>query len=177
MIYLREITKSDLPIINKWRNDRNIVDMLGSPFRFINIETDENWFQEYQNHRDRSIRLAICDIDTNSIIGVVYLTDIDWINRTARYNIMIGETAYQNKGVGKSATDLMLEHAFNDMNLHKLWLRVLENNLKAISLYEKCGFIKEGVNRQHIFKNGMYVNLIAMGILKEEWVSLRNMVK
>jgi len=177
MIYLRELTKNDIPIINKWRNDRNIVDMLLSPFRYINIETDENWFSEYQDNRNKSIRLTICDINNHTVIGVVYLTNIDWIDRTAKFSIMIGESKYQNKGMGKLATNLMLDHAFEDMNLHKLWLRVLEDNIKAISLYEKCGFIKEGVNRQHIFKNGSYVNLISMGILKEEWVSLRNMRK
>jgi len=50
-IYLRELTRSDIPAINKWRQDKSLVSFLGSPFRYISLETDENWFESYMRNR------------------------------------------------------------------------------------------------------------------------------
>jgi RimJ/RimL family protein N-acetyltransferase len=59
MIYLREIKRSDVKALNKWRNDPELISYLGAPFRFINIETDEAWFASYQKSRSSQVRCAI----------------------------------------------------------------------------------------------------------------------
>ena len=168
-IYLREIIRSDLAEINRWRNDKNLIDYLAAPFRFIGKEIDERWFDGYLTSRSNNVRLAICKKDTSQIIGVVYLLDIDWINRSTEYAIMIGESTLLGAGAGFQATIEILNHAFNDLNLQRVSLTVLETNERARQLYKKVGFIEEGRLRKAVFKNGQYRDLICMSIFENEY--------
>lgn len=174
MIRLREITKQDMKVINRWRNDEGLVDYLGAPFRYVNPETDEVWFDNYMKNRSSQIRCAICPANPNRnevILGVVYLTQIDSVSRQGEFSIMIGETGQRNKGIGTMATRQMLHYAFDSLNLHRVYLYVLEHNQRAIAVYEKAGFIKEGVLRDSVYKKGNYENLVLMGILDHDFRS------
>jgi len=172
-IYMRELTREDIKIINVWRNNKALVDQLGSPFRYINMETDEQWFEQYMKNRGTQVRCAIIEEKTNEFIGVVYLLDIDPINRRALYGgLLIGEKKHQGKGYGTLATIKLLEHAFYNLNLNKVFGFWLEENIRSINLSKKCGFSEEGLMRQHAFKNGEYKNMVVMSILKEEFVDL-----
>ena len=71
--------------------------------------------------------------------------------------------------MGTFAVTAMLKHAFFNLNLRRVELGVLENNAAARHLYEKVGFVQEGVKREANYKNGKYVNMIMMSILKEEF--------
>lgn len=55
MVRIREIEKSDLKIINSWRNESKLIENLGAPFRYINYQVDENWFCSYMNNRSRQL--------------------------------------------------------------------------------------------------------------------------
>jgi RimJ/RimL family protein N-acetyltransferase len=67
----------------------------------------------------------------------------------------------------------MLQHGFDDMNLHRIFLRVYATNPRAMACYKAAGFLQEGVLRQAIYKNGVYIDEIIMGILKDEWDQLK----
>jgi UDP-4-amino-4,6-dideoxy-N-acetyl-beta-L-altrosamine N-acetyltransferase len=162
MIFLREITKDDIQYINKWRSKESIIDTLGTTFRYINYETDLNWFDNYLKNRHKEVRCAICKKEDGSIIGVVYLLQIDYQNRNAEFAIFIGNKEEQGKGYGKQASTMMLKHAFNDLNLHKVYLTVLESNTNAIKLYNKIGFTQNGILPDEVFKKGKYHNMILM---------------
>lgn len=82
---------------------------------------------------------------------------------------MIGEKSYWNKGYGTEAVRLLAKHGFHTINLHRIYLRVLENNLRAIRAYEKAGFTHEGRQRQADYKNGMYIDLLVMSMLQSEF--------
>lgn len=167
MYRLREIEEKDIEIINTWRNDKDLIDCLVSPFRYINIETDEKWFDGYMKARVGQIRLSI--LDDKKLIGLVYLLDIDFVSRNAHLGIMIGDANYRHKGAGSFAIKEILNHAFNNLNLERVYLQTLEYNKPAINLYEKLGFKKEGIMRQAVFKNGKYVDLYLYAILKSEF--------
>src|SRR5262249_62195912 len=64
---------------------------------------------------------------------------------------------------------LLVEHAFEILNLNRVWLHVYEFNERGIRTYERVGFQKEGVLRQDHFHDGRYWSTIIMGILREEW--------
>lgn len=172
MITLREITKSDLEKINKWRNDPEIIANLGSNFRYVNYETDLAWFENYLANRHKQVILAIEQPDSppnSPPIGMVYLNNICHLNRTAEFAIQIGDKHKQNQGAGTQATLQCLSHAFNNLNLNRIYLYVLENNQPALALYKKVGFKVEGTLRQAIYKQGDYRNMIIMSILKGEF--------
>lgn len=167
-IYLREVTERDLDAINKYRNNKGLTDLLGGVLRFVNIETDQKWLQSYQGSRANNVRCAICLEDSDELIGVVYLLDIDWVSRTAEFAIFIGDEKHRGKGIGKETTIKMLQHGFSSMNLNRIHLKVLDYNERAIKLYERLGFKEEGIMRQAVYKNGEYRNLKLMSILKKE---------
>ncbi|MEG0937455.1 MAG: GNAT family protein [Comamonas sp.] len=169
--HLREIEKKDIPSINEWRNNREIINYLGAPFRYINKDVDEAWYSSYINNRNSSVRLAIVEDHSDGIIGAVYLTSIDWVNRSAEFSIWIGAIDYQSKGVGKFASHHMLSHAFNDIGMQRIHLTVLSDNTRARNLYKNVGFKEEGVLRKVILKNGIYKDMILMSILAQEFTA------
>lgn len=169
--YLRELTPSDVKKINEWRNNRTIIDSLGAPFRFIAEEVDSAWIGSYLSNRNNCVRLAICQKENDEIIGACYLLSIDWLSRQAEYAIWIGDSGFQGKGAGEFSTRTMLSHGFNDLNLHRIYLTVLDSNERAISLYKKVGFSKEGKLREAVFKNGKYLDMVQMSILSHEFNS------
>lgn len=173
-IFLREITRDDIPKINCWRADRDLVALLGGAYRHIGPEVDEKWFDSYLSSRTNNVRLAVCLEENRAIVGVAYLLQIDWIDRSCEFSIQIGEVNAQGQGIGKCATDKVLEHAFLDLNLKRVYLSVLAENKRAIALYQKVHFAEEGRLRQAIFKNGRYMDLVQMAILREEFISRKN---
>ena len=167
--YVRELSRKDVAIINGWRADRELVDLLGSPFRYIDRSIDENWYDAYQRSRGDNVRLSICDKDSDLVVAVVYLLSIDWISRNCELAMMVGSVEDRGKGLGSFAIESALDHAFYDLGLHKVYLTVLETNDAAQRLYLKVGFKKEGLLREATFKNNKYVNMIQMGLLKPDF--------
>ncbi|WP_341313905.1 GNAT family protein [Paraburkholderia sp. IMGN_8] len=164
-IFLREIERGDLPTINAWRADQALVSLLGGAFRHVGPEIDGKWFDSYLGSRASNVRLAVCLASTQEVIGVTYLLGIDWVNRCAEFSIQIGAESARGQGIGEAATRLTLEHAFSDLNLHRVSLTVLSSNARAIALYEKVGFRAEGLMRQAAFKAGHYVDVVPMAML------------
>lgn len=169
MYRLRELEKKDIKRINQWRNDPELIALLGAPFRFINEEVDFSWYENYMNNRNNTIRCAIVEVDNDEILGLISLVSINFLNQSAELHIMIGEKKNQGKGIGTFAVEEILHHAFNNMNLQRIELAAVETNLRAQHLYEKVGFTQEGIKRRAIFKNGAFVDLILYAILREEF--------
>lgn len=171
MYKLRELRKEDIPKINKWRNDIELINYLGAPFRYLNLDVDYRWYDNYMKSRNETIRCAIVETeDEDNALGIVSLTNCNFINRSAEFHIMIGDTEDRGKGSGYFATTEIVNHGFNNMNLNRIELGVLESNTRAIRLYEKVGFKREGVKRQSTYKNGVFVNMIMMSILKDDFL-------
>ena len=107
--------------------------------------------------------------DDDVILGVISLVSIDAVNRSAELHIMIGDDANCNKGMGTFAIKQMLNHAFNNLNIQRVELSVLETNERAIHVYEKIGFVKEGVKRRAKYKGGQFKNMHIYSMLKHEY--------
>ena len=169
MFKLRELEKKDLPNINVWRNDPDLTAYLGAPDRFINLDVDTEWYESYMANRSNTIRCAIVEDGNDDILGLISLVSIDHFNQSAELHIMIGNVENQGKGVGTFAVKKMLNHAFNNLNLRRIELTVLDSNIRAQRLYEKCGFIKEGTKRKAKFKNGVFSDMHIYSIIKEDY--------
>lgn len=169
MIYLRDITREDLPLIHRWRQDPILQDSLVGPRFYNNKEGEEAWFQAYMSARDSNCRFMICLQSDGKPIGRVDLLNGDKINRSAEFQIVIGERNYQGKGYGHQATMACLDHGFSDRNLHRIYLSVLAENEPARRLYKKCFFQEEGCAREAAFKKGRYLDVIQMAVLAQEF--------
>ncbi len=171
MYKLRELERKDIKKINSWRNNEEIIALLGAPYRFINQEVDEKWYESYMQSRSNAIRYAIVTDKSDDIIGLVSLCDINFINRSATLHIMIGNEG-QGKGAGTFAVRAMCEHAFINYGLHRIELDVLAENKRAQHVYEKCGFVQEGVRRQAVFKNGKYTDMLMYSLLNKTTINI-----
>lgn len=169
-VCLREICREDVPLINEWRRDREMADYLLGTFRHVNEETDQRWFDNYMASRDRNVRLGILLEETQQLIGVVYILNIDWISRSAELGIFIGDRAEWNKGHGTTAVRLAMEHAFNDLNLNRLSTMVIRENSRSAHILMKNGMQEEGVARQAVFKNGEFKDCVHLGLLREDFL-------
>ena len=169
MLYLREIEKSDLRNINRWRNDKEIVDLLGANYLYIAETIDEKWYDNYIKTRDKAVRLAIITTDKKKHIGNVNLTNIHPVNRSAEFSIFIGDKNYWSKGFGSKALFEMLKHGFQNLNLQRIFLFVLKENKTAYRMYKKTGFLDEGLLRGAVYKNSKYKDVIIMSILRQDY--------
>jgi len=104
----------------------------------------------------------------DEVIGQVELFNISWRNRRAELSVGIKQS-HRKKGYGLESINRILKIGFNELGLYRIWLRVLEINEPAIKLYEKIGFVKEGVCRSESLRNGKYINQVQMSLLLPEW--------
>lgn len=168
-VYLRALELSDVEKLVKWRNDLEITSSLGGNTFYVSKLRESEWVKNAILNDNKNIRLAICLKENDEYIGNVNLNSINWINRSAEYSIMIGDKSQWSKGFGKEATLLILKYAFEELNLNRIYLTVRNDNEKALSLYKKTGFTKEGVLRKSIYKNNKFIDMIVMSILREEF--------
>ena len=167
-IQLLPIDEIELYLLKKWQNDIDIkYPLMG--FRFpIQTKSVEDWLEGIR--QNNGINRIVYGIKSNDhSIGMISLHQIDYVNSKAMLGIYIAEKKEQNKGLGSKATKLMLDFAFNGMGLNRVGLEVLGSNKKAINLYKKIGFIKEGIKRSAFFQDGSFEDIEIMSILRNEF--------
>ena len=169
-IYLRPLEMEDIDSFVLWLNDEEVRQYLMriSPLNKIR----EKEFVENLYKDDQNIVLGITLKESDQLIGNIALHRISIPFRQASLGIFIGDKTCWSEGYGTEALNLMLKHAFDQLNLHRVFLTVLSFNARAIRAYEKVGFRREGVFREHMFRNGKYHDVHYMGILENEWREL-----
>ncbi|MHA1720138.1 MAG: GNAT family N-acetyltransferase [Promethearchaeota archaeon] len=167
-VELGPLKKQYIPIYVKWFNDPEMLQYL-TMIKPMNLENEEEWYQNAIKNPNR-VYFAILNIEGGRKILIGNCgVEIDWRNRLGHLGITIGEKEYLGKGFGTEAMQLLVNYCFEDLNMHKVELKVYDFNTRAIKSYEKIGFKEEGILRQCHYVRGKYVDLIAMGILKNEW--------
>lgn len=164
-LYLRRLERTDLERSLKWINTPEIMIMMGSRGPRTAFH-QEKWFESVATSQT-NIVLALCQKEDHRHIGNLSLFNIDYIDRNAGMTIFIADSELRGKKYGPEATWLLLEYAFDYLNLNKVYAKT--DNPGAARMYEKLGFIKEGVLRQQSFQDGEYVDKIAYGILRSEF--------
>lgn len=165
--YLRILEETDLDRTLKWINDPDLMILMGvrGPRTAI---MQKKWFEEL-NLDSTKIVFAICLKESNEHIGNASLYSIDPIHRNAGLSIFIFDKAYHHQGYGMDAIILLLEYAFDYLNLHRIYCKTRSDYKEAMNLYRKLGFCEEGILRQHEYNYGMFVDKIFMGLLKTEF--------
>ena len=166
-IYLSSIeNENDISKMYYWINNKELVNF-NSSFFPVHFKNHIEWFENIIKDKSTVI-FGIRKKEDNELIGTCQLHSINAIHRKAELQIRL-ELKNSSKGYGKEALKILIDYGFNDLNLNKIYLNVFETNSRAISLYEKIGFQKEGILRKDIFLNGKYINVYVMSILSEEW--------
>ena len=100
----------------------------------------------------------------NNHIGNIKIDPINLKHQLGEYGIMIGDVNEWKKGYAYEATKTVINYCFNTLKLRKINLGVIENNVQAVSLYTRIGFIREGIYRYHYCKNNEYLNTLRMAL-------------
>lgn len=162
-VYIRDITLSDTNNVLKWRNSPSV------RIFFIHQEeiTEKEHLDWIKNKVETGLvkQFIICSVDDDKPIGSVYFSNIDYKNSKAEYGIFIGENDAKYAGCGTEAGILAVEYAFNVMKIHKIYLRVFADNIRAIKSYEKIGFVTEGFFKDDVIIKGKFADIVFMGII------------
>lgn len=170
-ILLRQPKESDIDDRIKCGRTPEIIRMYGGDTRNITPFTKEKaikWYNDAVNHPYKwHIEYE------NKCIGGLRLT-VNEQDKRARYAVGIHDSTKLGMGFGTEATKLILGYAFNTLKLHKVDLRVLEYNTRAIECYKKCGFIVEGEDREGAYIEDKWETDLFMSILEHEYRNLYN---
>lgn len=165
-IYLRPMTEQDTDLIVAWRNSEGV----RKHFIYQNLFTREGhlaWLHHVVE-AGKAVQMIICETGTDRPLGSVYIRDIDTEHRKGEYGIFIGEDDCRGRGIGSAAAKLMIQYAFGELKLHRLFLRVYADNIRAIGSYEKAGFEREAYLKDDVFVNGVFRDMILMAVINHE---------
>lgn len=163
-LLFRKPEQEDLMHIYALKNDEQAIATLGGFSTGMCKDDVSKWITFHQNEKNEYL-FIIEDLHTNQIIGHVGLYNVDHRIAKAEFAILLS-TDCQGKGLGMKASSFMLDFAFKQLNLNKVYLTVLGDNKRAIHLYEKLGFITEGILRDEQFRNGIYIDIYYMAIYR-----------
>lgn len=165
-VTLRPPERSDIPVFQRWINDREVNRWL--LFRWpMSLAEEERWFEAITS--SATDRMLVIVAPDGVPVGNLGLHRIDHRQRAAECGISVFEKAYWNQGLGTDALVTLLRFSFEELNLHRVSLIVQEENHRARRCYEKVGFVVEGIERESIFNRGRYINMVRMGILDREF--------
>ncbi len=169
-VALREFRQEDISSIRSWATDIETTRMLGGAYlRPQTWEQSERYLSNLLEGDAGGVNLVIADRESLRYLGQISLMMIDNTARHAELAIVMCPVC-QGQGLGEEGIRLMLDYAFQQMNLNRVHLKVRADNARAIRCYEKCGFTHEGTLRQHAFGDGEYRDVALMGILREEFL-------
>lgn len=168
-IFLRPITVDDAAGMFAALSDEEGMRFTGTQASFT-FEQVEAFCKKVSVADDRAdYAITLKDDPESKYIGEVVLNEIDEENRSADFRIAMKGKAYFGKGYGSEATRLIVDYGFKTLKLHRIELEVFDFNPRAQHVYEKAGFMKEGIKRDVLFWEGKYQSAIVMSILEDEW--------
>lgn len=158
-LLIRLLEFNDLETLRDLHNSEDTLQWLTDIFH-VTREEQKAWFLKINMSR-RNRRYTVLSKETSEIVGLVRLDEIDLVNRNAIIGLDIGIN-FRRQGFASEIYECIINYAFNALNLHRLSLVTLENNIAAQNLYTKLGFKKEGVLTEAILRDGEFKNLICM---------------
>ncbi len=170
-IYLRPMEMPDLkgPYFD-WLNDYEVTRFLETGSFPTTRATLRHYLESVARHPE-NVMLAILDKKTGTHVGNIKLGPIHPIHRRGDVGIMIGDKKFWGKGYGSEAIALIVEYGFKRLNLHKITLGVYADHTPAVRVYQKLGFVIEGILKEQLFRDGQFRDKAVMGILRTDYTA------
>jgi RimJ/RimL family protein N-acetyltransferase len=167
LVHLRKLESTDLERTWHWINRPDVYLKIGSQVP-VSHSAQQKWFERTDAAQDKIV-MAVC-LDEGAVhVGNVSLDSIEPRHRTARLSIFIGEADERGRALGSRALRLLAHHAFDHLNLNRIWCKAAADDERIERFYQRLGFRKEGVLRQHEFVDGHYVDKAIYGLLRDEF--------
>ncbi|MBX4174792.1 GNAT family N-acetyltransferase [Streptomyces geysiriensis] len=168
---LRPFTEADAARMGEIIGDPEVRRFTGSPGHELTPELLRSWYGSRSAQPDR-LDLAVTDPADGEVLGEVVLHA--WVpeERSCTFRTLIGARG-RGRGIGTEATRLIVGYAFEELGLHRVQLDAYAFNDRALRVYEKVGFVREGVRREVELRDAVWVDEVLMAVLDHEWAAHR----
>ncbi|MGW4751353.1 GNAT family N-acetyltransferase [Streptomyces chartreusis] len=166
---LRPFTEADAAVMAEIIEDPEVVRFTGEASEEFSLERLRSWYGSRSAQNDR-LDLAVTDRATGELVGEVVLYEWDATARSCTFRTLVGPRG-RGRGIGTEATRLIVGHGFEQLGLHRIQLEAYGHNPRALRVYEKAGFVVEGVRREADFRDGQWVDWVMMAVLDHEWAA------
>lgn len=169
-LILRKIIEDDLNMIMNWRMMPEVTKYMYTDPK-LTLEDQKKWYESIMCSDKAFYWIIQFDgID----IGLINIVHIDKINKRCEWAYYIADTSFRGKGIATLLECNIYDFVFHELHLNKVCCEVFCNNEKVIAIHKKFGAEIEGIQRQHIRKNGEYLDIVQMAITKEKWHNIRD---
>ncbi len=169
-VALRPMSLRDAGNFCSWLSDTEVSRFLSCYENPPSLREERKWILSVKR-RGSSLYFSL-DTFFGEHIGLASLVDIDSFHKSAEFYIFIGDKKYLGQGFGTEAARLVLSYGFKKFKLHRVFLSAIAYNIRGIKSYKKVGFQIEGRLRDHIYRDGVYHDIIKMGILNHEFFKI-----
>ena len=168
LITLRAFDNSDLLRSLSYSNDYEVMRGASGAILYPSTVDDEaRNIAKNTSYTSGEYQFAIEARDSREFIGQCGFVKINWKNRVGEMAILIGEKAYRGRGYGQDAVSVLCRFGFDELNLHKIKALVFDFNAPALCCYEKCGFAREGILKEEIYREGAYHDVVCMALFRK----------
>ena len=174
MVELRALTVADKEKLREWRNSPEVKSYMHHDHE-ISVDEHDRWFNGIFS--DETVKFWMI-VYNGEDVGVVNLKDIDYVNKRCDWAFYIGSEEHRGKGIGAYVEYFVLKYVFEELRFNRIYGDVLDFNEHVVNIHKKFGFTVEGVQRQHVFKEGKFHDIILVGYLREDWLkNKKNVIK
>jgi RimJ/RimL family protein N-acetyltransferase len=167
VVILRPFRADDIPVLAAIIDDPEVRRFTGSAHLTFDRQQLQSVYQARAHQADR-LDLAVTDKATGELVGEVVLNRWDRHNRSCNFRTFVGPRG-RGRGLGTEATRLIVGYGFSQVRLHRISLDVFSFNQRARRVYEKVGFVVEGIERETLLYEDTWFDSIRMSLLDREW--------
>ncbi|MBS1645318.1 MAG: UDP-4-amino-4,6-dideoxy-N-acetyl-beta-L-altrosamine N-acetyltransferase [Bacteroidetes bacterium] len=171
-VVLRDLGSEDLEKVRIWRNSESVSKYMYTD-GYISSEQQKQWYDLIKE--DSKQKYWIISYQGKDI-GLASITEISKTFDSCFWAFYLGDTTIRGGGIGSKVEYSVIEYVFGILGLNKLKCEVFVTNDKVIRMHEKFGFRREAYYRQHVLKNQEYLDVVGLGLLKAEWLQIRETI-
>ena len=169
-IKLIPLQAEHLELVRGWRNSEEVSKYMYTS-NSISEQDQINWFEKVKN--DTTSIYWIIEYEDKKL-GLASVTNISKLYDSCTWAFYLGDSSIRGAGIGSKVEYNVLQYVFETLKLNKLNCTVFPTNDNVIKMHEGFGFRREAYFRQHVLKDGKYLDVVGLGILKSEWALIQN---
>jgi len=168
-VLLRAFENEDEDFLIKLRRNKDLFRYTCGNYYFMSSEHSKKLFHDNIISNSNQLYLLICLCENNTPIGYLSIDHIDHINKKLQWGGIVIDPAFSGNGYATMAANLMIKYAFEELNINRVYGYWLQENIASLKVSEKLGFKKEGLLRDHVFKENRYHNVYICSLLKIDY--------
>jgi RimJ/RimL family protein N-acetyltransferase len=167
------IRREDIENIRLWRNAQ--IDVLRQK-HLLTFEAQQLYFQKHvwpTFQQENPSQILFSFLFKSQCIGYGGLTYLDWENARAEVSFLVDPLRAEDDQLYRQDfahfLALLCQVAFEHLHLHRLLSETYAFRQSTLDVFKQLGFKQEGILREHVYKQGQWVDSIMHGLLAKEW--------